>query len=623
MGSLSVIVLSIVFFAALVTNMALKPDYSVKLTSVMMATAVLGGSIFYGIGYTSTTGDWILSLIRTPFSVIGMFLGKNDMSAIAGSPLLESRLMVLVGWILHLSAFYSIASAVMVTIGAESLKRFRLFLALKGDLTIIYGINSESIRVGKECLEQKGTSVVLISENDLADKTNEAIKLGMAVLTGSGAVKLNRATRNTLRLKNRQKISVYALHTSRNKNLSFAIALRDAMQKEDIDPSRTSITLPGTEDISASLLQISEDAYGYGYVQVFSAAELAARAMIRLCPPWEFLTFDESARAEQDFDCIVIGFGDTGQAALRHLIMNGQYAGSTFHATVFSRNMDNEAGFLLTQCPELIRNYDISLRKGDGRSKEFYDFLESRLDTLKYIAVCAGNDAMNAELSDSLMLYLKRAYAEHICVVQVTKGGIRYQQAVGSEIRIKDVFTLDMLSAQKEDRNAILLNAAYDTSNRTNWEKWVACDPFSKMSSRASAEFIPALVKASGYTEEEIMEDGWKPGEEKLRILGETEHLRWCAFHFTMGYRTMSREIFDNRAEHYLECVEKGIPCSNRIAKDAEKRLHACLIPTEELDDLSRREREATGRVVDYKQMDINNILMIPQILKAQRSEGK
>jgi hypothetical protein len=333
------------------------------------------------------------------------------------------------------------------------------------------------------------------------------------------------------------------------------------------------------------------------------------------------MTFDGSGRAEQDFDCIVIGFGETGQAALRHLIMNGQYVGSTFRATVFSRNMNNEAGFLLTQCPELIRNYDISLRQVDGRSKEFYDYVAGRLHTLKYIAVCAGNDAMNAELSDSLMLYLKRVHAEHICVVQVTKAGIRYQAFVGGEIKVKDVFTLDMLSAKKEDRNAIILNAAYDTSDRSSWEKWIACDPFSKMSSRASAEFIPAFVKASGYTEEEIMAEGWRPDDEKLRVLGETEHLRWCAFHYCMGYRTMPREIFDNKAEHYQECAAKGIPCSNRIAKDAEKRMHACLIPNEELDDLSRREKEATGRDVDYKQMDINNILMIPQILNAQKEE--
>ena len=117
------------------------------------------------------------------------------------------------------------------------------------------------------------------------------------------------------------------------------------------------------------------------------------------------------------------------------------------------------------------------------------------------------------------------------------------------------------------------------------------------------------------------MAEGWRPDDEKLRVLGETEHLRWCAFHYCMGYRTMPREIFDNKAEHYQECAAKGIPCSNRIAKDAEKRMHACLIPNEELDDLSRREKEATGRDVDYRQMDINNILIIPQILNAQKEE--
>ena len=46
-----------------------------------------------------------------------------------------------------------------------------------------------------------------------------------------------------------------------------------------------------------------------------------------------------------------------------------------------------------------------------------------------------------------------------------------------------------------------------------------------------------------------------------------------------------------------------------------EKRIHACLIPWDQLDQLSARETEVTGKPVDYKQMDRNNILVLPDIL--------
>ena len=71
MTAIWVIVLSIIIFTALVINMAFKPAYSAKLTAYLMVIAVLGGSIIYGKGYTDVTGNAFLSLVRTPFSVIG------------------------------------------------------------------------------------------------------------------------------------------------------------------------------------------------------------------------------------------------------------------------------------------------------------------------------------------------------------------------------------------------------------------------------------------------------------------------------------------------------------------------------------------------------------------------
>ena len=349
-----------------------------------------------------------------------------------------------------------------------------------------------------------------------------------------------------------------------------------------------------------------------------------ARAMIRLCPPWECVSFDESGRAVQDFDCIVVGLGECGQAVLRHLIMNGQFVGSRFHAAVFSPMSGQEAGYLFAECKDLVNQYEIELHNDDGRSKEFYDYLGSRLGTVKYIAVCTGNDEMNTEIADHLMLYLKRMNAENICVLKCVKDHVSYQQAIGSGILTKNVYSYDMLSAVNEDRNAILINSVYDNSDRSDWDKWVTCDSFSKMSSRASAEFLPAIVRASGSTREEAMNDNWEKllGEEKLNVLGEMEHMRWCAFHFCNGYRAMTEEEFDKRAEEYIENLREGKPANPRIGKDTDERSHACLIPYDQLDKLSEKEKKVTGRNVNYKQSDINNVLIIPRILRQEQAEG-
>ena len=213
------------------------------------------------------------------------------------------------------------------------------------------------------------------------------------------------------------------------------------------------------------------------------------------------------------------------------------------------------------------------------------------------------------------MMYLKRRNAEHICVVRCGKNGVRYQETVGSPIITSNIYSLEYLSAQNADHDAIIINSNYDDSDRTDWEKWVACDTFSKMSSRASADFMPAFMRASGLTADEVLAGNWPPAADVLEVLGETEHLRWNAFHFVMGYSPMSSEEFNERADIYRKSNKKGLT-GIRLSKDAVNRTHACLIPWEELDALSEKENAVTGRDVDYKQYDINNVLIIPEILR-------
>ena len=611
-----VVILSVALFLALIANLALKPAFSTRLTAKCMIFAALAGLVIYGVGFAETTGSLAVSILRTPLSVTRMFVGINELSAIEGSTPVRTPMGVTIFWLVHMLAFFSTASAALVTIGAEVLRRLRLLLLRRGDLVILFGINDNAINVGKECLAQ-GSSVVFIAETADGTVIDDLNGMGMSVITGQDAVGSGKETIRTLHPLNR-KITVFALDPSVDKNLYYALALKDALRNAGVAAENTRITLPGEEEIITSMLQVTPEEYGYGYVHVFDEGDLASRAMLRICPPWDLMEFDDSGRATEIFDCVVIGFGRFGQAALKRLVMNGQFAGSAFHAAVFSNDVDRQSGYLFADCPELQSEYDIEFFGDDARSRGFYTYLRNRLGSVKYIAVCTGNDEMNAEICDTLMLYLKRVRAEHICVVQCTKDGVRYQEAVGAPLMARKVRSMEMLSAGRMDRDAILINSAYDSSDRTDWEKWVACDSFGKMSSRASAAFIPALVKASGCTEEEITEGQWEPDGKLLDVLGETEHMRWCAFHFANGYRRMSEEELSRNIENYVRCREKGLPLP-RITKNAEQRTHACLIPYDQLDALSERENAVTGKNTDYRRLDINNVLMIPRILEARK----
>ena len=78
----------------------------------------------------------------------------------------------------------------------------------------------------------------------------------------------------------------------------------------------------------------------------------------------------------------------------------------------------------------------------------------------------------------------------------------------------------------------------------------------------------------------------------------------------------MTREEYDHRAETYsrqLAAGEKPL----RIGKNMAERTHACLIGWEELVELSEREAGITGKTVDYQAMDTENVLIVPELLRA------
>ena len=127
----------------------------------------------------------------------------------------------------------------------------------------------------------------------------------------------------------------------------------------------------------------------------------------------------------------------------------------------------------------------------------------------------------------------------------------------------------------------------------------------------------------TGSSPEAIRDNGWHPTAEQLEALGRSEHLRWMAFYTVMGYSPMSREQLLARAAEIARCKEEGRPCTMQLTKDADERLHACLIPWEELDELALLEEQLTGRTVDYKRADINNVLTLPQILQASEGEKR
>ena len=134
-------------------------------------------------------------------------------------------------------------------------------------------------------------------------------------------------------------------------------------------------------------------------------------------------------------------------------------------------------------------------------------------------------------------------------------------------------------------------------------------------------DFIEAVLRAAGKTEADALAGNWEFSDVQLENLGKMEHARWNAFHFCMGFMPMSSEEYAARTQIYQEQRRASGKGRIRIGKNLDARTHACLISWDALDALSEKENAITGGKVDYKQMDKNNILLLPELFRIR--DGK
>ncbi len=624
--TLVVVSFTAAIFFAMILNLAAKPKFTAQVTGILLASATLGGLLLYGYGFAMTLDNPLLATVRALLAVCGMFVGKNELSAIAAAPGMDHDILVFLFWIVHTFALYTTASAAITTIGAEALKKLRLLLSRRGDLVLIYGNNLKGFAIGTEYGKMEHTSVVYVASAPDAAYQAEIAKSGAALRIDDAALNPNPAFLRSLGItaKTERNIYLYALDEDHGLDLGYAIKFRDALNALGVSSKRTHVTLPGTEAALVGELQTYGEHKGYGFVNIYEEAERMARVMVKKCPPWECISFDENGKATENFEAFVIGFGRMGQAVLKALVMNGQFEGSHFHAVVASRDCKETSGFIRKECPDMFREYDIDFLEADGRSMKVFEYIEEHIATLKYVAICVGDTKTANEIKDQLMSYAeKQGVSPRVVICSPIE--VRTQETLKKPADVWTLYSLEALDNYQLDRRAMILNYSYVKSNSTPeeddqpWVAWLDCDAFGRKSSRASADFFDAMITAAHSSEENILENGWELSEEQQENLGRTEHLRWCAFHHCMGFSCMSKEEFQARTKKYLEEKREQGFSKTRIGKNLVGKTHACLIPWEELDKLSDTENAITGGSVDYKRMDVNNVLAIPELLKVTK----
>ena len=592
---------TVILVAIMILLVASRPRLSKMFTFWAFFIAVVGGLLVCSYGYISMSDNIPLAVLNSVLTVCGFFLGS---ASIPNAPALQTVPMQMFCTFLRICALYVTSSTVLCAIGAGFLQRLRLWMSRSSKLHLIYGTAPNAPDFGRQLMEGKQGSVAFVADMPDADYTAAVQSAGCVLRTDSHALQANGRFLHSVGVgrKNRQ-ITLYAMDADTSANIRYARALLSSLQARRADPKNLHLVIFAPEDAVVRNLQVSADRYGYGFVTAVNAPQMTARLLTLQYPPCDTIAFDETGCATEDFEALVIGFGQVGQAVLKSLVMNGQFAGSTFRAAVFAPDCHKADGSFANTCGQLFEQYAITFHEADARSRQLYTYLNERGSKLKYVAVCTGSQKLNLEIGQALCAHLS------IPVYLCSHNGVDACQRDGTVIS-HPVFSTDVLCTHQLDSRAMILNHRYQSpTDRSALECWMDCDYFSRQSCRASADFAPAMMRAAGQPED------WNLTESQLENLSITEHLRWCAFHYCMGFAPMSEAEFAARAETYRQQKAAGEK-PLRIGKNMTGRTHACLISWDALDMLSEKEALVTGNYVNYKAMDTDNVLAIPQLLE-------
>ena len=319
--------------------------------------------------------------------------------------------------------------------------------------------------------------------------------------------------------------------------------------------------------------------------------------------PIDYVDIDkERGVVTSEFKALIVGFGTTGQDALRFLYEFSAFTGidqkkSPVQLHVVDCNMDKLKGGFYQEVPgmSMLEGKEIFLHNLNFNSMEFNQFLDANINELNYVIIATGNDDQNIEFASAIM---DKAFSQRPATARRLKVFVRmYSEAnrvkFDSAINVyapfgkkenylpleffgdtKTLYTRDVIIDNRYEQQAKEFYKAYckATSSSDSWEKRAdkEKDKLGGIYGMRSLRRKEGQDKANCqhcYTKQQLLNlenrneplelPEWTETESILDHEGATEnhwlvclynvaiceHLRWNASHLMMGYVPMTPDV--------------------------------------------------------------------------------
>lgn len=587
---------------------------------------------FYGYDYAGTSKNVVTLLLRSVLSSFEMFLSKSNLIGIAENCKANSVYMMLFAFTHTLAVVLSTFFAV-----ACFWKRIRYFgKSIKwGQLTkneriyVFWGLNERSYMLARDLFKKYNGEerIVFVDFPDNKNESNKSQSFSSLMgflsfkskivrqLDGVNYVLFRSSSRpseitdknkdffdelDLMKLKRILDNSTECHHFIFTDNESSNLRAAVNMLETDQFKENTKIYCAVRK---TKLSRLIEEKY-VGRLKIVDDSRMAVNSLkggeVNFSYPIDYVSIDtERAIVESCFTALIIGFGTTGQDALRFLyefsaFPNADGRKSPVKIHVVDNKINETRGSFLQEVPamEELEGKEIELHHMDVGSKEFFELVKSIIKDINYVVIATGDDERNIEIASSLLemanqykdnslqqfrvfvrLYNEENREKFESAIDVYKSFSLSLSYFGST---KSLYTEKIIIANSLQKEAEEFHKSYCEANKE--EEYV---PFKcrlececqnakvgplyayrsmerkESQNKANRMHVYTKIKLMGLTknpntvvlpkwEKEVGLDQCdidKVWVTKLINTSICEHLRWNASHMMMGYVTMTDEV--------------------------------------------------------------------------------
>lgn len=575
-----VFLLIIILYAVLLYRTRLNPKVIRASALVILIAGILVH--VYALSLEHYVEGPVTTFFRALFMTLEMFVYGNNLIELEAAQ--EQPLFLECYMIVFYSAVLTSISAIIMLFGKRAMSYVVLLFRKKKFRHVFIGTNSRSYAIARGIEDEEIAFIEFPSDSKKSEISVGSVLKGMedeegakwkgkaVVLTAKRRLKFSAPCSNvfaTIGLDRLKKLidadtAFYILSEDSDRNLDELMTiLADA---DFIDKTiHVSLSREGIARYYKTTLK--QTRVHFIYPSSLSVVELMKN---HACHPSALLQPALDANGLPDgtylgeFNALVAGFGETGQAVTKFLYESSALLGQggeqvRTRIIVNDTRIDSLKGPFIFDNPALGNNDIIRYENLGTESSEFWEKLKSRLDTLNYIAVSLDDDASNLNLACTIFMYAlknRRNGLDGLRIVVRKRETLpherklveRMNEKAGCEVIVcygeyDKIFTTDMIVSK--GRHGINRSAtgladriadAYSKVTGSNAVMEAVDDSFHEKN-RARMELHQMISRANRLgTVSSLLKESGRISDALVENLAKGEHLRYSRYLSSRGY---------------------------------------------------------------------------------------